>query len=161
MLPTLLMLLSLLPADSGLVRVHEPIGRWQITVLTDPTPLRAGPIDIAFLIQTADDARAILDATIELRLLHVESGLTLSTDATRAASDNRLLYAAKFTLPESGTWHVESSVTAEGDTARCDWSFEAGNPLTPWSQAWPWILPAPIAVLLYAANQRLRHASHA
>ncbi len=32
-------------ADSGLVRLSERAGPWRVTALTDPTPLRPGPVD--------------------------------------------------------------------------------------------------------------------
>jgi len=44
---------SLLLADGGTVRLSQQQGNYQIAVLTTPTPLRAGPIDISVLVQKA------------------------------------------------------------------------------------------------------------
>jgi len=38
--------------DAGAVRVSQRHGNRQITVFTDPTPLRAGPVDVSILVQT-------------------------------------------------------------------------------------------------------------
>jgi hypothetical protein len=142
--------------DSGLVRFSEVAEPWRITVMTDPTPIREGLADISVLVQHARSGEAVLDANVTLNLLNAEGGLRLSLGATRAQADNRLLYAAKFVVPAEGDWSVRTTVQQGGATAVAEWTFTAAPPLPPLASIWPWLLPAVIAIVLYAANQRLR-----
>lgn len=158
---TVLLILAIASAargDSGLVRLSETVDPWQITVMTDPTPLREGLADISVLVQDAPSGEAILDAVVMLELKHAQSGLTLSTEATRQQADNRLLYAAKFIIPSAGQWDVQTHVQHDRAERIVTWSFIAAPPLPPLAVIWPWILPAFIAIALYAANQRLRRS---
>jgi hypothetical protein len=143
-------------ADSGLIRLSELAGPWRVTVMTDPTPVRAGPVDFAVLLQDVSTGKAILDADVQLRLRNDERGLTWSATATRSQADNRLLYAAKFTLPASGRWTVGTQILAGGMEHDVQWAFTAAEPIPPFTAAWPWLLPAPIGIALYAASRILR-----
>src|SRR5262245_54170941 len=49
-------------ADGGLVRVAEVVGNYRITVLTSPTPFRAGPIEIGVQVQDPGSGRQLTDA---------------------------------------------------------------------------------------------------
>jgi nitroreductase len=144
--------------DSGLVRLSQLAEPWRITVMTDPTPIREGLADIAVLVQDAESGAAILDAAVTLDLRSDANGLRLSLQATRAQADNRLLYAAKFVVPASGDWTVRTTVQQGDTTAVVDWSMTVAPPLPPLASIWPWLLPAAVALVLYAANQRLRRS---
>jgi hypothetical protein len=43
-----------LRADGGAMRLSERAGGYRVTVFTDPTPLRAGPVDVSVFVQDAD-----------------------------------------------------------------------------------------------------------
>ncbi len=45
---------SLARADGGAVRLRQRSGGYQIAVFTEPTPLRAGPVDVSVLVQDAE-----------------------------------------------------------------------------------------------------------
>ncbi|MDP7069895.1 MAG: hypothetical protein QF561_00930 [Phycisphaerales bacterium] len=142
-------------ADSGLVRLSETCGPWKVTVMTDPTPVRQGPIDIAVMVQDAHSGAPELEVSVELTLLHVDSGTRVKTAATRPQADNRLLHAAKFILPSAGAWEVHTDVASETTEASVAWSFSAAEALPPFASAWPWLLPVPAALVLYGVNRRL------
>ncbi|MCP4760004.1 MAG: hypothetical protein GY894_01980 [Planctomycetes bacterium] len=142
-------------ADSGLVRSSGVEGPWRITIMTDPTPLRQGPIDISVMVQTLDGGVPVLDAVVEFTLLHQDSGTTLNASATRSQADNRLLYAAKFVLPAPASWNVSTNISTDAASETMAWSFTAADPVPPFSAAWPWLLPVPAALLLYGVNRRL------
>jgi hypothetical protein len=154
----ILLLAAAAHGDSGLIRLSETVFPWQVTVMTDPTPIREGLVDISVLIQDAKSDAAILDATVMLELKHVQSGLTVSTEATRQQAVNRLLYAAKFVVPAAGQWTVETHIEHGDDAQVIAWSFTAATPLPPLAVIWPWLLPAVLAIAVYAANQRLRQS---
>ncbi len=154
----LLLLASAALGDSGLIRLSETVGPWRITVMSDPTPIREGRADISVLLQHAQSHDAVLDAAVTLDMVNAQRGLTLSVRATREQADNRLLYAAKFVLPAAGSWDVTTSVARGAEHQRVSWQFTAAPPLPPLAIIWPWLLPAAIAIALYAANQRLRRS---
>ncbi len=143
--------------DSGLVRTSEATPPWRVTIMTDPTPLRAGPVDVSVLVQRAHGGHAVLDANVGLEL-RGPAGLTLTASATRAQADNRLLYAAKFTLPAAGTWRVLTHINRGDIERRVKWDFVAADPAPPLAAAWPWLLPAPIGIGLFACNRALRRS---
>ena len=149
-------LCPLASADSGLIRLSERAGPWRVIVMTDPTPVRAGPVDFAVLLQDVSTGKAVLNADVQLRLRNDEQGLTWSASATRSQADNRLLYAAKFMLPASGRWTVSTQIQAGGVEHEVQWAFTAAEPIPPLTAAWPWLLPAPIGIALYAASRILR-----
>ena len=90
-------------ADSGIVRASAIDGPWRLTVFSEPTPLRAGPVDLSVLVQQAQNDTPVLDATVSLMLEHPETEVSsILVEATREAASNRLLYSAKFELPTPG-----------------------------------------------------------
>ncbi|MDP7029856.1 MAG: hypothetical protein QF733_06520 [Phycisphaerales bacterium] len=141
--------------DSGLVRLSQPAPPWRVTVMTDPTPLRAGPIDVSVLLQEQEHGATVLDAEVTLELAGPD-GLLITTRASRDQADNRLLYAAKFTLPASGAWDVTTSIARGQIHSEVDWAFTAMDPAPPFASAWPWLLPAPLGIGLFACNRALR-----
>ncbi len=146
---------SMLLADSGLIRVSQVQGPFRITIMTDPTPIRVGEVDIAVLVQNAETGTTQLDVDVTMEC-EQEDGLRMLVDASRNNADNQLLYAAKFTLPASGLWHVQTTVRDHESASMVEWSFNASGPLPPLAKAWPWLLPAPIGIACYAINRRLR-----
>src|SRR5262245_15441275 len=52
----------------GEVRLTEKAGPFVITVFSDPTPLRVGPVDLSVMVQDGDSGRPILDAEVTVRL---------------------------------------------------------------------------------------------
>lgn len=146
---------SMLLADSGLIRVSQVQGPFRITIMTDPTPIRVGEVDIAVLVQNAETGTTQLDVNVTMEC-EQEEGLRMLVDASRNNADNQLLYAAKFTLPASGLWHVRTMVRDHESSSMVEWSFNASGALPPLATAWPWLLPAPIGIACYALNRRLR-----
>ena len=149
-------------ADSGLVRLSEPVGPWKVTLLTDPTPLREGPVDFSVLVQERDHGHTIADADVSLELTHALGGVVMTIPASTEASDNAMLHAAKFVLPEPGQWTGLITITTASHRDTIALEFNAAAPLPAWTSWWPWLLPAPVALCLYAANRHLVHRrSHA
>src|SRR5262245_47054970 len=80
---------SLLRADGGTVRLSERQGSYQITVLTSPTPLRAGPIDVSVLLQKAGSTELVLDGQIAIEATRDHASRTVYRNATAEASTNK------------------------------------------------------------------------
>ncbi len=140
-------------ADGGIVRHVEVVGPWRVTVFTSPTPVRAGPVDVSFLVQKAATGETVLDASIDVQC--EGPGEPVAVRATRARATNRLLYAALFTLPAPGDWRF--TVTVREDICVRDFSFSvfAESPLPPWQSYWPWFSLPILGLALFAGHQVL------
>ena len=92
----------------------------QITVFTDPTPLRAGPVDVSILVQDTSTGGAILDdADYDQRAAPLgRSSFAAHYRATNAAASNKLFQVAKFDLPHAGQWEFTMDVQGAEETAR-------------------------------------------
>src|SRR5690348_1468883 len=55
-------------ADGGAVRVSQRHGNRQITVFTESTPLRVGPVDVSILVQDTATGAAILGDAIDIEV---------------------------------------------------------------------------------------------
>jgi hypothetical protein len=93
-------------ADGGTVQMRKEAGALLITVFTSPTPLSAGPADISVLVQNRDGLAPVLDARVSVLLRREGSSTEIRAHATREQAQNKLLYAALVTVPESGKWQL-------------------------------------------------------
>src|SRR5437868_14526508 len=116
-----LICLAIMPAivlaDAGAVRVSQRYGNRQITVFTDPTPLRAGPVDVSILVQDTTTGGAILDDAITINVAPLGRSSTATHHrATNAAANNKLFQAAQFDLPRAGQWEFTVDVQGSHET---------------------------------------------
>lgn len=146
-------------ADGGIVRHVQNAGPWRVTVFTSPTPFRAGPVDISFLIQDAATGDAILDAAIDLTA-EGPTG-TVHTTATRTNATNRMLYAALLTLPALGEWSFTAGMTRAGHAETISFSIPVAPALPPWQTYWPWFSVPMIGIWLFVAHQAIVWQRHA
>ena len=121
----------------------------KITVLSAPTPLRVGFVDVSLYVQDAMSGAALENATIDVVLVNPKSGMTqLRTQATKLQATNKLFYAATFEVVESGNWDLELTIVhgmAEIDMVL---PLVVNNKLPPWRQMWPWFSwPFPVILL--------------
>ncbi|WP_439626310.1 hypothetical protein [Gemmata sp.] len=143
-------------ADGGTVRVSEPRGRWQVTVFTSPTPLRAGPIDVSVLVQDARTTRP--DPSVRVTVTatsRTTPPVVVTEPATAEAATNKLLVAAVFDLPEGGWWDFRVEVSGVGETHAVTFEAEAAEPLPEWLALAAWVAWPAAAVLVFAAHQLL------
>jgi hypothetical protein len=148
-------------ADAGAVRVSQRHGDRQITVFTDPTPLRTGPIDVSVLVQDAATGGAVLSDKIDIAIAPL--GLSSTTGryrATNMTASNKLFQAANFDLPHAGWWKFTIDVASPQGAARLHFEAEAGDSLPPWQALWPWFC-WPILVVSFYALFQFRRASTA
>ncbi len=143
-------------ADGGAMRLSEPAGGYRITVFTDPTPLRAGPVDVSVFVQDADTGEPAAGVRVMVQAApRGRPEQNVGHAATAEAATNKLFRAAIFELPEPGWWDIEATV--EGERGRESVRFEAevaDRPPT-WQAMAPWVgWPVP-AVLLFTVHQWL------
>jgi hypothetical protein len=143
-------------ADGGTVRLSQRQGDYRITVFTEPTPFRAGPVDVSVLVQDATTGQPHSRAHVTVRaaprgrpseaVLHI---------ATREAATNKLFRAALFDLPESGWWEFEVAVEGDHGAAKVCFDLEAAEAAPPWQSLWPWLGWPVLAILLFLVHQGL------
>src|SRR5258705_2791609 len=105
LLPTLVILAqATVWADGGAVQMRKETGDLVITVFTSPAPLSVGPVDMSLLLQNRNGLEPVLDANVSLVLRSGASSIEVRARPTREQAQNKLLYAAAVTLPESGQW---------------------------------------------------------
>lgn len=110
-----------LRANGGTVRISRaPLGPYQVTVYSSPTPLRTGEVDVSVLVQ--DSADAVLDrpVRVEARPLRLAGDATagiIRREATRAQATNKLFKAAKFDVDAPGEWSFHVEVADAGSLA--------------------------------------------
>jgi hypothetical protein len=145
---------SLLLADGGTVRSSQQQGNYQIAVLTMPTPLRAGPIDISVLVQNAGTHELVLDGQVGLKLTpRGHAGGSISQLATAEAATNKLFRAAHFKLPESGWWDVDVSIDGPLGEAGTRFEMQVAEPLPAWQAIWPWFAWPALVISLFVVHE--------
>lgn len=94
-------------ANGGTVRISRAeVGPYIVSVLTSPTPLRTGEVDVSVLVQ--DSAGAVLGdvaVRVEARPVGIEAE-PVTHPATRAQATNKLFQAAKFDIGTPGEWEI-------------------------------------------------------
>jgi hypothetical protein len=141
-------------ADGGAVRLSREQGNYQIAVLTTPTPLRAGPIDISVLVQKAGTHELVSDGQVALKLTQRgRPGRSISQLATAQAATNKLFRAAHFELRESGWWDVDVSIDGPLGHADARTPLQVAEPLPAWQAIWPWFGWPALVISLFGAGE--------
>jgi hypothetical protein len=78
---------------------------------------------------------------------------TLAYPATQEKATNKLLHAAQFEIPAPGRWQLEVLVEGALGTAVVSCEVEAAEPLSRWSELWPWICCPALAIALFGLHQ--------
>jgi hypothetical protein len=143
-----------LQADGGTVRLSQREGDYQITVLTAPTPLRAGPIDVSVLVQKAVNNELVLDGQVTIKATRRGyPSQVISHVASAKAATNKLFRAANFELPKPGSWDVQVSIDGPLGDANVGFAMEAAEPLPKWLAMWPWFSWPALVIILFGAHQ--------
>jgi hypothetical protein len=142
-------------SDGGTVQLRKHVGSFLLTLFSAPVPLRAGIADLGVMVQKASNQQSILDARVSLELSKPEQD-KIAIQATRAQSDNKLLYGARVTLPSPGVWQFVLSVTANGETVQTSGNLSVLPEQTPLESYWPYFAIPPLAIFLFVINQWLK-----
>jgi hypothetical protein len=148
--------ISVSSADGGVVRYSERHGDRLITVFTNPTPLRAGIVDISVLIQDADSGRPLSNVPVTVSAYPIDNRQgRISSPATTEAATNKLLRAAQLDFSQSGPWHVELAVDGREPASPIGFEVVAVDALPPWVQTSFWIGWPLAAIGLFVVHQFL------
>jgi hypothetical protein len=140
-------------ADGGRLRFSTLSGPFLITLFTTPEPLTPGPVDFSVMVQDAKTGDILSDAQITLQLIS-SHGRVIHATANHGIATNRLLQAAEFDIPSSGTWKIHLDIHQGTQTA----SLDADIPVQPGSRktilVWVFTLLPLLALLLFILHQR-------
>jgi hypothetical protein len=137
-------------ADGGAICLSTESGGYRIVVFTRPTPLRVGAVDVSVLVQDAETGQALSDATVTVELSLRGGDLRVQQLATRAAATYQLLRAARFELPQPGSYDTCVVVTGSHDMASAEFELKVAPALPRWLAMWPWLLWPVMPIALYA-----------
>jgi hypothetical protein len=147
-------------ADGGTVLSTAERDGYRITVMTSPTPLRAGPVDVSVLVQHGDAGEIVANADVQISLNPDRDDLSsLQSTATQATATNKLFQAAILTLPEPGRWQISAAVTVDNRRFVSETEIEVAGALPQFSDLWFWAGWPAIAIGLFVAHRGLVNRS--
>ncbi|MEO8204593.1 MAG: hypothetical protein ABI615_00330 [Chthoniobacterales bacterium] len=146
-------------ADGGVVQLQKDAAPYRITLFSEPSPLRAGPVDLSILLQK--EGAAVLDADVTLQLepedktdrppdwqapcCSMDEGAEeISRSAILGKGANKLLYSTMVTLPYSGSWKVKITAKQDGNPVSVNGTIFVQKPASSW-QAYLSYLLLPLA----------------
>jgi hypothetical protein len=143
-------------ADGGTVRLSQRQGDYRITVFTEPTPLRAGPVDVSVLVQDGSTGQLVTDARVTIRAaLRGRASEAVHHPATSEAATNKLFRAAAFELPEAGWWEIEIGIDGRFGPSDVRFDVEVAQAAPVWLALWPFLGWPALVILLFGVHQWL------
>lgn len=143
-------------ADGGAVQFSQRAGDLNITVMTDPTPLRVGAIDLSILTQNARSGEiANTYRTIVILRQMDEPALLIRAEATTSAATNKLLRSAKIELPRPGRWHLEIQHPDIVPAIQVSGELQVADKPPRWRQAAGWIMIPFVPIGMYIVGELL------
>ncbi len=161
-----------LVADGGVVVARREADGIVVTVLAEPVPLRVGRADFSVMVQDVASKAPITDCDLRIVLRPVDvdttrddwatvcntlNGTGTEGRASTAHSNNKLLQSVVLGIPAPGTWSL--NVTASVGSNLIEFAQElpvrpASPPLVAW---WPLFALLPAAIGLYVLRSTLLH----
>jgi hypothetical protein len=146
------LLLTVVPAiafaDGGTLQFRKESGSLVISVFTSPG-------DISVLLQNRNGLEPVLDARVSLLLSTDASTTEVHAHATREQATNKLLYAAKVTLPESGKWHLTLTIVRDGEQTDTTGTIDVAPAPEMAASYWGYIAFPPLMIVLFVIRERL------
>jgi hypothetical protein len=160
---------GLIYADGGRVLAEKQAGAYRVVLFGNPSPLRAGPVDLSLFLEQAEKSGPVLDAVVSLRLNKLsrptpelawkEGGCVTPGQAVSASqghAGNGLLYSALLGIPEPGLWELGVSISREGKTDLVSFELPVDRALPPMLTWWPVVALMPLGILLYIWRGHLK-----
>jgi hypothetical protein len=168
--------------DGGIVHLRETRGPFSVTVFVSPEAVSGGLTDVSVLVQSQKNGGVVLDAEVMLSVIPPEGVAmnesdpfcgpygaafqpanvtphSLTVRATREQASNKLLYAAPIKLDAYGNWHLHVLVSRTSDNADFDCQLPVSAASAKLGGLWPYLALPPIAIAVFALNQKLRRNS--
>lgn len=128
-IPAALLLSSPANANGGTIQVSmERAGPYAVTVVTDPSPIRVGIVDVSVLVERGggdlvQDAKVMVTATSA-----AGPDVAASYEATHDRATNKLFYAADVPISRAGVWQIDVAISGSLGDGAVGFSIEAAEP---------------------------------
>ena len=137
-------------ADGGAVQLDTECGGYRIVAFTQPTPLRAGAVDLSVLVQNAATERTLRDVQVTIEVSRQGAGdFHLRQPAGSAGATNKLLQAARLTLPEAGTYDARILLDGPLGNVSAEFTLDVLEAMPRWFVQWPWLFWPIVPLGLY------------
>lgn len=123
--------------DGGAVQASSVAGPYRVTVLTEPTPVRVGPIDVSVLVQDNRTRKLAGAARVSVRGAPV--GTRRWRPATPHAGQSRLYHGAVLDLDRPGQWTLVIRIAGRQGPARLSFDMNVAPAPPPWIDLWAWL----------------------
>ena len=156
-------------ADGGRVLAEKQAGVYRVVLFGNPSPLRAGLVDLSLFLEQAEKSGPVLDAVVSFRLNKLSrptpelawkgAGCVTPGQAVPASqghAGNGLLYSAMLGIPEPGLWELGVSISREGKTDLVSFELPVDRALPPMLTWWPVVALMPLGILLYILRGYLK-----
>ena len=98
----------------GILQISsQPAGPYRVSVWTSPAQLETGELAHVTIGLADTDEAPVLDATIIVELISLETGQVWTAPATTEQATNKLFYEADMTLPEDGRYTLSIQIDGE------------------------------------------------
>jgi hypothetical protein len=127
---------QLVLANGGTIQVSSAqVGPYQVTVLTSPSPMVAGTVDVTVAVsdpRVTDPSKdnTVLDAQVTVIVQQAGgSSAPASFPATHEQATNKLLYQANVSVPSGGQWQFSVQVAGPDGGGTVQFSSDVGSSL--------------------------------
>lgn len=116
-------------ANGGTIQVSkERAGPYAVTVLTNPSPIQVGRIDVSVLVE-GTDGTLVQDANVMVTAMPVgASDAGQSYEATHDRATNKLFYAADVPISRAGPWGIDVTIMGSAGVGTVGFEIEASEP---------------------------------
>lgn len=137
-------------ANGGTIQVSmERAGPYAVTVLTDPSPIQVGRVDVSVLVEGTDGI-LVQDANVMVTAMPVgTSDGGGSYEATHDRATNKLFYAADVPISGPGPWQIEVTISGTSGDGAVNFTVDATEPV--FSDRLPLLVLAAILACLTVA----------
>lgn len=149
-------------ADGGRVLAEKQARAYRVVLFGNPSPLRAGPVDLSLFLEQSEKNGPVLDAMVSFRLNKLSrptpelawkgAGCVTPGQAvpvSQGHAGNGLLYSALLGIPEPGLWELGVSISREGKTEIVSFELPVDRAPPPMLTWWPVVALMPLGILLY------------
>jgi mono/diheme cytochrome c family protein len=127
----------------------DPAGPYRVSVWTQPTPPRPGPLSVTVAVMRPESFRPIGDVSVELTAESLEPAAGLGPSAVRAVKGPEAWsgYMAELPIPRAGSWKVTVRVEGRDGTGTANFPLDV-----PRASGGPWLWIAAGGALVLAAG---------
>jgi len=144
--------------DGGTARFSGNVGDYRMTVFTEPTPLRAGPVDVSVLLQDRQTGGFVTDAAVTISVSHTDRPLNVNrVSATTASATNKLFQAASFEFAQPGTWNIGVEVRENQQADSGEFELNVAPRFPRWVDFIFWIGFPVIPIALFGVRESVRY----